>query len=204
MNHLLHNRILLLHVQRRQYSLRARVLTPTRNLHPRSGDRSTGRRLSACSLTLIELQLGRNEDWQHEWGSDKGGATAELHLHNSVYARAGFFDIAFVAESTNTAKLTAHLLGEEFTLLDADASLAMSFSKRALPKAVDRATDCTSLSYSNHACACQRTLNSVQGTHPTRPAELYFPYRQCSGGREQHCLLHRNGGRQSTGCHHFV
>lgn len=83
--------------------------------------------MSINSLTLLDVQLGRDHDWSQTWGSDKGGASASLSLHNTVHARVGLFDVLFQAEATNVATFRGYLMDNRFDILDAGASLTMGF-----------------------------------------------------------------------------
>jgi len=85
------------------------------------------RRLSLVSLTLLELPLGKRDDWSKTWGSDKGGATASIILANTVYVLISMFDVKFEAASQNVARFSGYFLGREFSLLDGGAELLMGF-----------------------------------------------------------------------------
>lgn len=92
----------------------------------------SARRLSVKSLTLLDIQLGRKQDWSQTWGSDKGGANARISLHDTVHARVGLFDVLFQAEAINVANFQGYLMGQTFSILDAGASLSMGFRKCCL------------------------------------------------------------------------
>lgn len=89
------------------------------------------RRLAPVSLTLLDVQLGKKNDWSQTWGSDKGGAQAAIVLHNTLHARISLFDILFKAEATDVASFTGYFMGQDFSILRGGAEFLAGFGEFA-------------------------------------------------------------------------